>query len=305
MSAPAAPRRRPSLARRALVTATGVLVLGGLGAGAWWASEAGHGPLLGPEVCLVITDDGAHHRLSPDRAAVAGVIAATAQERGLPPRAATIGIATGIQESGLRALDHGDRAGPDSRGVFQQRPSQGWGTQEEVMDPVYAANAFFAALEDIAPDYQDMAVTEAAQAVQRSAYPDAYADHEVEARAWAAALTGEWTEKLRCRLDTPGDADPEGFLAAAARQHPSVAWSRPPEDSPSGRTVAVAGGTGGLDDAEARSLAAWSVVNADAHGVRTVETGDLVWERSGGGGFVSRAEAGIDQTPVEGVRVTF
>ena len=72
MSAPAAPRRRPSLARRALVTATGVLVLGGLGAGAWWASEAGHGPLLGPEVCLVITDDGNEILTIPDADVAAG-----------------------------------------------------------------------------------------------------------------------------------------------------------------------------------------------------------------------------------------
>lgn len=107
----------------------------------------------------------------------------------MPARAASIAVATAIQESGLRNLDYGDDAGPDSRGLFQQRPSQGWGSQEQVMDPVYAANAFYDALEKV-PNYADLPVTVAAQTVQRSAFPDAYADHEDEAKAFASALTG-------------------------------------------------------------------------------------------------------------------
>ena len=109
--------------------------------------------------------------------------------RELPPRAASIALATAMQESKLRNLEHGDR---DSLGLFQQRPSQGWGTQEQILNPVYAINAFYDALDQV-DGYQTMAITEAAQAVQRSAYPDAYAEHEADARALASALTGETT----------------------------------------------------------------------------------------------------------------
>ena len=277
----------------ALVLAA-ALAAGGMGA--WWASEEGWGPRIGPQSCVVLGEAGEHHRLSPDRAAVAGVIAAVAQERGLGPQAAAIGIATGIQESGLRNLDHGDEAGPDSRGVFQQRPSQGWGTQAEVMDPVRASHGFFAELENLVPDYADLPVTEAAQAVQRSAYPDAYADHEEEARAWAAALTGREPQRLRCRLAPAEGADPNGFTAASARQHPSVVWRSTPDGA---ALVADASGE------EAASLAAWAVVNAAGHGVRRVEAGDLVWDRAGDGGLSPRAEADPAAAPVEGVRVTF
>lgn len=305
--APPRRHRRPWPVR-AGAAALGLAVAGGLGAGAWWASQEGVGPRLGPAFCLAEGHDGAAHRLSTDRAQIAGVISAVALERGLLPRAATIGIATGIQESGLRSLDHGDDVGPDSRGVFQQRPSQGWGTQEQVMDPVYAAHAFFAALETLVPDYTSVPVTEAAQTVQRSAYPDAYADHEAEARAWAAALTGQRTAQLHCRLDAAQDADPEGFTAASGRQWPSLTWAddggvlvaRPGAEASAETGAADAGGAD-LD----RAAAAWAVVNAAAYGVRRVEVDEFVWERSGNGGWVTRAEAGLDPEPVGAARVTF
>jgi hypothetical protein len=97
----------------------------------------------------------------------------------VPRRGWVIAVATAIQESDLRDLDHGDR---DSLGLFQQRPSAGWGTAAQVMDPVYAASAFYHKLLRI-PDWQDMALTQAAQAVQNSAYPNAYAPHETAATA--------------------------------------------------------------------------------------------------------------------------
>ena len=73
----------------------------------------------------------------------------------------------------LRVYDYGDDAGPDSRGLFQQRPSQGWGTEEQVMDPVYASNAFYDGLVKV-PAYESMEITQAAQAVQRSAFHRKY-----------------------------------------------------------------------------------------------------------------------------------
>jgi cell wall-associated NlpC family hydrolase len=105
----------------------------------------------------------------------ARIIASVAAQRGLPPRAAIIAIATALQESTLRnldvAVDH------DSLGLFQQRPSMGWGTPAQVLDPVYASNAFYEHLERV-PDWQSIPLTQAAQAVQRSAFPDAYAKWE-------------------------------------------------------------------------------------------------------------------------------
>jgi hypothetical protein len=98
----------------------------------------------------------------------------------------SIALATAFQESKLRNLDHGDR---DSLGIFQQRPSQGWGTKAQVRDPYYASNAFYDVLAKI-DGFQTMRITEAAQRVQRSGYPEAYEPHAADARALASALTG-------------------------------------------------------------------------------------------------------------------
>jgi hypothetical protein len=125
-------------------------------------------------------------RLSPDQARNASLISAIGVSRGLPARGVSIALATAYQESKLQNLDHGDR---DSLGLFQQRPSQGWGTRAQVQDPYYATNKFFEALEKI-DGFQTMRITEAAQKVQRSGYPEAYQPHAEDARALASALTG-------------------------------------------------------------------------------------------------------------------
>lgn len=135
--------------------------------------------------------------ISGEQAENASLIASIAIERGLPARAVSIALATAFQESKLINIDYGDR---DSLGLFQQRPSQGWGTAEEILDPVYATNAFYDALVEI-DGYEDMAITEAAQEVQRSAFPSAYADHEADARALASALTGYSPATFSCDLD--------------------------------------------------------------------------------------------------------
>jgi hypothetical protein len=99
----------------------------------------------------------------------------------LPPRAWTIAIATSLQETGLKNLgDLGANNDHDSLGLFQQRPSSGWGTPDQVMDPTYAATAFYKGLVQV-PGWQSIPLTDAAQAVQVSAFPDHYAKHEVEA----------------------------------------------------------------------------------------------------------------------------
>jgi murein DD-endopeptidase MepM/ murein hydrolase activator NlpD len=91
-----------------------------------------------------------------------------------------------MQESGLRNLTGGDR---DSIGLFQQRPSQGWGTPQQLADPAYQAGKFFDKLITI-DGWQQMPLTDAAQAVQRSAYPDAYAKHEPDAITVVAKVSG-------------------------------------------------------------------------------------------------------------------
>ena len=114
----------------------------------------------------------------------AAVIVALAGNRGLSARDAQIGLMTAIQESQLRNVNYGDR---DSLGLFQQRPSMGWGTSEQVRDPYYATGKFYDSLERL-KDREHMTLTQAAQAVQRSAYPDAYAYWERQALALLTAL---------------------------------------------------------------------------------------------------------------------
>ncbi|MGW4569183.1 hypothetical protein ACWEN3_44965, partial [Streptomyces sp. NPDC004561] len=115
-----------------------------------------------------------------------------------------------IQESKLRDLAYGDR---DSLGLFQQRPSQGWGSPAQIRDPVYASGRFFDALVKV-PDYVDLPVTVAAQQVQHSGYPEAYAQHEDMAATLADVLTGQEGPALSCTVSGAGkggaDADPAG-----------------------------------------------------------------------------------------------
>ncbi|MFE1500870.1 hypothetical protein ACFW89_38175, partial [Streptomyces albidoflavus] len=104
----------------------------------------------------------------------AKVIVATGVQKRVPARGQVVALATALQESTLINLDHGDR---DSLGLFQQRPSQGWGTREQLMDPVYSSGKFYDRLVKL-KDWEQMPVTVAAQKVQRSGFPDAYAKHE-------------------------------------------------------------------------------------------------------------------------------
>ncbi|WP_328654674.1 hypothetical protein OG598_13100 [Micromonospora sp. NBC_00330] len=118
---------------------------------------------------------------------VKAIIAAT-KKAGLPERAAVISIATSLQESKLENLGHlGDMNDHDSLGLFQQRPSSGWGTPEQITDPAYSTTAFLKGLKQV-DGWQDMALTDAAQTVQVSAYPDAYAQWEQQ----AADLVGQY-----------------------------------------------------------------------------------------------------------------
>ena len=133
--------------------------------------------------------------LSSEQVANAAIIVQVGRQLGVPDRGITIALGAAMTESGIRNLDRGDR---DSLGLFQQRPTHGWGTAEEVRDPVRAAKAFYGGPSDPNgrntrglldyPGWESMTFTQAAQAVQNSAYPDAYARWEQPAATWLAAL---------------------------------------------------------------------------------------------------------------------
>ncbi|MER6007954.1 C40 family peptidase [Nonomuraea angiospora] len=124
--------------------------------------------------------------LDAEQQAHAALIVQVAMERDLPARAAVIAVATALQESQLRNLRYGHL---DSLGLFQQRPSQGWGTPEQVLDPRYAIGAFYDRLVTV-PRWEQLPLTRTAQAVQRSGRPDAYAQWEPLAQRTVDALAG-------------------------------------------------------------------------------------------------------------------
>ncbi len=140
----------------------------------------------------------------------AATIAAIGVRRKMPERAVVVALATAFQESKLENLAGGDR---DSIGLFQQRPSQGWGTPEQIRDPRYAANRFYAALKKV-PDWEQMRVTVAAQAVQRSAFPEAYEQWADDSAVLTRALLGNATGAVACTVAR--DPVIRGAAAAAA-----------------------------------------------------------------------------------------
>lgn len=271
----------------AVVAAVGLYALG---------EFRGIGPLAGPERCVAEVGD---HRvtLSPEQAGNAALITAVSVQRGLPARAATIALATAYQESGMLNIEHGDR---DSVGLFQQRPSQGWGTVEEILDPVYATNAFYDALTQV-PGYRDLEITVAAQRVQRSAYPEAYAQHEADARVLASALTGNSPESFWCSLpdDSPEDVldlDEAGLVprAAAVREEIDALFGVPlggfePRGVSSGHMSRSAHYEGRAIDAFVRpvnaenrtlgwAIAHYLVAQADRLDIQTVIFDDRIWK---------------------------
>jgi hypothetical protein len=160
----------------------------------------GVGPFPEPEGCTARAG-GVTVDLSIEQAENASVIAAVGIRRGLPARAVSIAVATAYQEIKQRNLDHGDR---DSVGLFQQRPSMGWGSVHQLTNPYYASNAFYDELVKV-DGFRHMRITDAAQKVQRSGFPEAYEDHASDARAVASALTGYSPARFSCVVHRPHD----------------------------------------------------------------------------------------------------
>jgi hypothetical protein len=249
--------------------------------------------------CKVVSADGGStsYEFTPEQAVNAATIAAVGTGRGMPERAVTIALATALQESGLRNIEHGDR---DSLGLFQQRPSQGWGTPKEIMDPTYAAGSFYTHLAKV-PDYRSLPLTVAAQRVQRSGYPEAYAKHEPDATLLSAALTGRAAATLTCqgRPGATGATGPDAVRAALVRDFgrdvvqeagaevgggptPTPASSSAASDA-GGRTVTLpvrsgSAADGGRDVRERGwQLAHWAVANASALHIERVAYAGREW----------------------------
>ncbi|MBA2944351.1 heavy metal transporter [Streptomyces sp. PSKA28] len=289
--------------------------------------------------CEVVAGDGdgASYELTPEQAVNAATISAVGTSRGMPERAVTIALATALQESALRNISHGDR---DSLGLFQQRPSQGWGTPKEIMDPAYSAGEFYEHLAKV-PGYSRLPLTVAAQRVQRSGYPQAYAKHEPDATLLAAALTGRAAASLTCTTRPATEAaDPSRVRTALVRDfgtdvlQDSAATvsdeaAASPSASPSAResgTVVVpvastASTAGGAAQRRGWELAHWAVANASALGIDQVSYAGRVWtaedsedgwrtEDSAGGSAVGDTSDGAGQRsagsggkPVDEVRI--
>ncbi len=221
-----------------------------------WARPARFAP---PDEC-VINALGLSVALEPEQATNAATIAAVGLRRGLPPHAVTVALATALQESKLRNLDHGDM---DSLGLFQQRPSQGWGTPRQIMDPRYAANRFYARLARV-PGWQALPVAEAAQRVQRSADGAAYAIWEGQARSLAEGLSGRAGAAVSCRIQHAA-GDP-ATLAGELR----IDYGGHPVDHPI------------VDPVRGWAIAGWLVTHARKHRLVQVSYLGHTWQASTG-----------------------
>ncbi len=230
--------------------------------------------------CAVL---GTLYEFTGTQASHAATIAAVGEELGLPGRAVTIALATALQESGLRNLPYGDR---DSLGLFQQRPSQGWGTSEQVTDPRYAAAAFFTALAEL-PDWETQRLTDAAQAVQRSAFPEAYQQWEPRAQALTDALT-EPAAGLHCTIDEPSAPRVEREAALLAGVQADLGAA--PTATPDGTLTWAAGDRPWV-------LVNWLVAHADEFGLAAIAVAGRGW--SAGEGWTDEPTAGANEITVQ------
>ena len=219
-------------------------------------------------VASTCTVSGSDLALTPEQAANAATIAAVARSRGLPERATVIALATAQQESRLRNLDYGDR---DSLGLFQQRPSQGWGTEAQVQDPVYATGKFLDGLVEV-PGWETGRLTEIAQAVQRSGFPEAYQQHETMAQTLATALQSGQPAQLSCTYSPPDASGPVDDRAAAVADVVR-AEAGAPTVLPGGVVSVAAAGW---------PEATWAVAHAQNLQLGQVRYADWTWTPTGG-----------------------
>jgi hypothetical protein len=211
--------------------------------------------------------------LDPEQAAIAATIAGVAHRRAMPARAVVVAYAAALQESHLHNLTYGDR---DSVGVFQQRPSEGWGPAAKLKNPVYATGKFFGALATV-PDYLHTPVYRAAQAVQRSADGYAYIQYQPEASALAADFTGHSAHAVWCWSAAAGPAWANLTAARRAladtfgpmRSHQAAS----PGDAPAMVVHAARPALGW-------AVATWLVTHASSYGIHDVRYSGYQWRQS-------------------------
>jgi hypothetical protein len=267
--------------RTLLAVAAALALVAGLGV--WAASQAFNGKLPGLGPSCTVKADG-QVTLDPTQMANAATIAAVGIRRDMPERAVVVALAAALQESKLENLNGGDR---DSVGLFQQRPSQGWGTPEQINDPRYAARKFYDALRKVS-GWEAMRITDAAQQVQRSAHPTAYEKWADESTVLATALSGQATGAVACTV--PGKPTVRGSAAAAAVTNGlRLDWGNlSPVSSTTmpGLTLAVG------DDQVGWQYAHWLVSHAGSNGLKRVSFGDREWTaKAGSWGKVGQAGA--------------
>ena len=215
-------------------------------------------------------------QLDTQQGAIAATIAGVAHAHGLVTDAVTIAYATAMQESHLHDLDSGDL---DSVGVFQQRPSQGWGTRRQLKDPVYAASAFFNALVRVR-GYLHLPVQIAAQDVQHSADGAAYARYQQQAARMAVAFTGQQPHAVWCWYTPQASGKP---AVVAVRSGLVQAFGL--------LDVRLAGGRGDADPAAnvrvgqhavGWAVADWLVTHASEYRISSVRYAGYRWTMSAG-----------------------
>ncbi|HUZ39095.1 MAG TPA: hypothetical protein VMV17_22450 [Streptosporangiaceae bacterium] len=233
------------------------------------------GPFVAGSGCQAGTGAAAIS-LDSEQAAIAATIAGVAHQQAMPARAVVIAYAAAMQESKMHNLSYGDR---DSVGVFQQRPSEGWGPARDLKNPVYASTKFFQALAKV-PDYQRKPVYRAAQAVQHSADGYAYVQYEPEATALATAFTGHSAHAVWC---WPSGSDPPAANLTAARRALAETFgpvgshrTATPGDAP---TMVVRAPRAALGWA----VATWLVTHASSYGIHDIRYDGLVWRAASGG----------------------
>jgi hypothetical protein len=279
---------------------TGVVALGLVaGLGYWLGNRWESVPLprFGPD-CTV--EASGEVTLDHEQMANAATVAAVGVRLEMPDQAVVVALAAALQESKLRNLPHlGAGNDHDSVGLFQQRPSQGWGSAEEIAEPWYAAERFYSALRRV-DGWQQMRVTDAAQRVQRSAYPEAYQKWADEAGVLATALLGDVPGAVAC---VAPHEPPAGGQEAAAALSEAMAqdWGTRVTGAGNGELAASvdlatpdSGFVVSVPAADARAgwrYAHWLVAHAAEHGVTRVRFTDMEWTASGGGWSVAESRA--------------
>lgn len=214
------------------------------------------------------------------QAADAATIAAVATRDHLPARALTVAYATAFQEDKLENPSSGDR---DSVGIFQQRPSQGWGSAAQLQDPAYAAQAFFGALVKV-PNYTTIPVSEAAQAVQRSADGSAYEQYAQTGAQLAAAFTTT-PHAVTCWYSPTAQAADQNVslklnLHGAAKELDSV-FGAPGQGGALTGITRIRSGSADLITAAPGAgwtVANWLVAHASSYGITRVSYAGYQWK---------------------------